>query len=312
MTGPGGRLTERCYRFGGHSVVLRATESQHEYLARFYPPAPGREPAAALWLAGSDGAGPRAVIEENGRRVLVRYSDRAPVDALRLAARSRWLATLPPDRLLLHATALRWTDQVVIVVGLPHSGKTTLLMDGLLAHGATALAYDSLLIDLAARIGECVPAIMNVRHRTLARVPGAAAMLAGHELALDGSARSERYYAPGGFPLPDTFALPPGRTTVLASRGFAGSGPAVLAPLSPGATAARLSDLLSPWGGYADVDRVATLLGLPGPTPRERHLRSAPRLAALADGLALSHHGCPAPVLSRLGRRVTPCRERWV
>jgi len=311
--GPPRAATEvRGYLVGGEPVAFRAAGEEHRYLRRFYPEAGAGQPAAVLVSAGrAGGPGGCAIVDDGRRAVPVPYPGRSPVDALRLVARSRWLGRLPPGHLVVHGVALEVAGTTVLVAGRAHSGKTTLLLDALIAHGAQVLAYDSLLIDLDRGTGRHVPSIMNVRYLTLSSVAGAAALLASHELGLDGSAVAERYYAPGAFRVPSSFAIPAERAVLVVSRGFAAGARARLARLSPAGAAAGLGGVLEAWGGWTDIERVARLLGVAGPSARELSLRLARRLAT-GGGYAFSHHGCPAALLAAAaGEIATPCRHRW-
>jgi hypothetical protein len=299
------------YLVGGETVAFRATRREHRYLRRFYRQAGGQRAAVLLAVGQADGHGSQAIVDDGRRAVPVPYPGRNPVDALRLAARSRWLARLPEGQMIMHGVAARIGGTILLVAGRAHSGKTTLLLDALIAHGATALAYDYLIVDANQGTGRNVPCIMNVRFLTLASVAGAAALLADHELELDGAVLAERYYAPGALRVPPSFAMPAERTAVVLSRGFAVGAPARLARISPADAAAGLSDVIRAWGGWADIDRVARLLAIAGPSSRERSLRLAHRLAT-ANGYAFWHHGCPGPLITIAGGEpAAPCRDRW-
>jgi hypothetical protein len=309
---PGSGIAVRLYLVGGEPVAFRAANEEHRYLRRFYPEADAGQPASVLVSADrAGGPGGCAIVDDGCRAVSVPYPGRSPADALRLVARSRWLGRLSVGQLVLHGVALGIAGTIVLVVGRAHSGKTTLLLDALIAHGAKALAYDSLLVDLDRGTGRHVPSIMNVRYLTLASVGGAPALLADHELDLDGTAVAERYYAPGAFCVPSSFAIPAERAVLVLSRGFATDARARLARISPADAAAGVSDVLEAWGGWTDIARVARLLRVAGPSARELSLRLAHRLAT-GGGYAFSHHGCPAALLSvATGERATPCRHRW-
>jgi hypothetical protein len=309
---PGSGIEVRVYLVGGEPVAFRAANEEHRYLRRFYPEADAGQPATVLVSVDrAGGPGGCAIVDDGSRAVSVPYPDRSPADALRLVARSRWLGRLSAGQLVLHGVALEIGGTTVLVVGRAHSGKTTLLLDALIGHGAKALAYDSLLIDLDRGMGRHVPSIMNVRRLTLSSVGGAPALLAHHELNLDGTAVGERYYAPGAFCVPPSFALPSERAVLVLSRGFATDARARLARISPADAAAGLSEVLEAWGGWTDIARVARLLRVAGPSTRELSLRLAHRLAT-GGGYALSHHGCPAALLTAAtGERATPCRRWW-
>jgi hypothetical protein len=283
---------KRAYLVGDDRIEFTATPADHAYLADFYPEtaAPATvaihaEQLDGVWTAVVDG------------RLRLPYPGRSAVDALRLAARARWLATLPTGAALLPAAAFRVSGIDVLLLGKPKSGKTTLLLDAVIGHGATALAYDALVLD-ADGLGRHVPSIMNARHDTIAGVPGAHELLAGHELAI-GGASGERYYRPGAFPVPTTFRT--GRRSALVFlEGFAPDDDARLTELAPDDAEARLRDLVAAWGGYDDVDRIGAM--------RSRTAATARSVVDRFTSYALRHHGCPVTITDGAG---TPCRRRW-
>jgi hypothetical protein len=283
----------RTYLVGENRVACTAAPEDHAYLRDFYPETV--EPATVtIRVEQVDGVW-EAVLDDDLR---LPYPGRAAVDALRLAARAHWLATLPAGSVLLPAAGLRVSGVDFVLVGKPKSGKTTLLLDAVLRHHATALAYDALVLDVERGVGHHVPSIMNARHDTIAALPGAHELLSGHELAL-GGAPGERYYRPGAFPVPTSFRTSR-RPVLVFLDGFAPDDEAGLGELTPDEAAARLRDLVAVWGGYDDVDRVGTA-----------RARAAAAARTVVDGFTshtLRHHGCPVIVTDGSG---TPCRHSW-
>lgn len=293
----------RTHLVGGESVAFTAALRAHAYLSRFHPDT--AEPATATVHAACGPAGDWAAVIDDG--VELAYPGRTAVDAMRLGARARWLAGLPPGQVVLPAAAFRSGDLDVVLTGPPKSGKTSLLLDALLAHGATALAYDALVVDAVAGAGAHVPAIMNVRRDTVTNLPGADRLLADHELDIGGSSAGERYYGPGAFPVPRSFRLGGARRPVLLFLdGFARDGAAGLTALAPDAARTRLGDLVAAWRGYDDIDRAVAALPGDGPPMRLRAVAAVPAVLGRVAAYSLTHHGCPAAAL-----RAVVCRQRW-
>jgi hypothetical protein len=301
---------EAGYDIAGDRVVLDANRRVHDYVGRFFPRAAGAGPAAGGLAieARCGGTAVRIAYRPPGGR---RRSMLVPVAEEGVAVRKlirAWYLTRPgagrPG--LLHAAAFLMRGRLVVLLGPPLAGKTTLLLDAVLTHRFDGLANDALAVGHDGRRVANVPSVVGVRAETLRTFAAPLRPLFRHEApTADPVADGPRYFYPGCLLSTvaswHSIARPVARelAPVIAVARFAGSTePVRITPVTPARVRRLAVAELTGWRLGGQVDALAADLGgVAWTSVVARSVAALDRLMAGASLVELVHRGRIAPLL---------------
>jgi hypothetical protein len=302
----------RFYDVVGAPAAVTAERHVHGYLGRFFAPlGNGPRPAPALGLeVRATGSATTLTCRRPGGppRVLTVPGMDDTVAARKLLR--AWRVTRDEDSGvgLLHAAAFRHSEGTVVLLGPPHAGKTTLLLDAVLRHGVAGQANDALAValpppgaGLRARSAN-LPSIVGIRELTARTFATELRAASGHRAGWAPRAGTTDYFYPEPFlgPPRGWQPLDLNHGVVLALTRFAPHGtPAEVRPAGPDQVRQAVRQTLDSWPLRADIEPMAaTVDGLSWSRLTDRSMRLLDRLITHARLVEFDHHGCAGPLIT--------------